>query len=253
MNRPIKISIVTATWNCAEVLPDCLNSINNQTYDNREHIVVDGGSIDGTLELINEKLNAIDLLISEPDSGIYDALNKGIRHSTGDVIGFLHADDLYYSTDTLAKISLAFNDPSICAVYGDLTYVSRENTSKIIRKWRSNSFEMEKLKRGWMPPHPTLYVRREWYEKIGGFDSNYRISADYLSILRLFSDSTFKSIYLPQILIKMRIGGVSNKSLVTILRKSKEDWLALRSNNFNIYDAFKAIVIKNFSKIIQFI
>lgn len=247
------ISIVTATWNCAKTLPDCLASVARQSYANREHVIVDGASTDGTVEVINQHIDQISTFTSERDNGIYDALNKGIQLTTGDVVGFLHADDLYASDIALAKIAQAFEDPNVCAVYGDLEYVSQQDTAKIIRHWRSRPFNSKDLGWGWMPAHPTLYVRREWYSRIGGFDISYRIAADYLSILQLFTQPDFQAVYIPEVLVTMRLGGVSNRSVKSIIKKSKEDWYALRSCGFSTPSALKAITWKNLSKLTQFL
>lgn len=253
MENNLTISVVTATWNCANTLPDCLASVARQTYTNREHVVVDGASIDGTIDVIKRHIDQIVKFKSEPDKGIYDALNKGIQLATGDVVGFLHADDLYASDDVLSKIAQAFEDPTVCAVYGDLKYVSQKDTSKVIRHWHGKPFNQRDLGLGWMPAHPTLYVRRDWYSMIGGFDVNYRIAADYLSILKLFTQPAFKTQYLPEVLVTMRLGGASNKSIKAIIQKSKEDWRALRSCNFSVPNALRAIAWKNLRKLTQFV
>lgn len=253
MKYNIKISIVTATRNCANTLPECLASVSRQSYTNREHIIIDGASTDETIDVIKKNMGQIAVFKSERDKGIYDALNKGVQLATGDVVGFLHADDLYSSDETLSKIAYAFEDPSICAVYGDLEYVSQKDVSKVVRRWRSKPFNTRNLDFGWMPAHPTLYVRKNWYSIIGGFDANYRISADYLSVLKLFSKPNFKSSYIPDVLIKMRLGGASNKSIQAIFKKSKEDWCALRSCNFSVPSALRAVVWKNLGKLSQFV
>lgn len=252
MANNITISVVTATWNCANTLSDCLASVARQTYTNHEHVVVDGASTDGTIAVINMHMDQISTFTSEPDKGIYDALNKGIQLATGNVVGFLHADDLYASDDVLEKIAQAFEDPTVCAVYGDLEYVSQQDTSKVIRRWQSKPFNQRDLGWGWMPAHPTLYVRREWYAKIGGFDISYLIAADYLSILKLFTQPAFKAQYIPEVLVTMRLGGASNKSIKAIINKSKEDWRALRRCNFSVANALRAIAGKNLSKLSQF-
>jgi glycosyltransferase involved in cell wall biosynthesis len=253
MGNNLTISVVTATWNCASTLPDCLASVARQNYKNREHVIIDGASTDGTIDVINRHVDQIATFKSEPDKGIYDALNKGIQLATGDVVGFLHADDLYASAKVLAKIAQAFEDPTVCAVYGDLEYVSQQDTSKVIRRWKGKPFNNNDLGWGWMPAHPTLYVRREWYSKIGGFDISYRIAADYLSILKLFTQPRFKSEYISDVLVTMRLGGASNKSIKAIVKKSKEDWRALRSCGFSVSSALRAITWKNLSKLSQFI
>ncbi len=251
MNQ-ITISVITATWNCAKTLPDCLASVARQNYPFLEHIIVDGASTDGTIDVVNEHIQQVTVFKSEQDKGIYDALNKGIQLASGDVVGFLHADDIYASDDVLSKIAKSFEDPSVSAVFGDLEYVSQQNTNKVIRRWRSNSFEKKDLDWGWMPPHPALYVRREWYSKNTGFDISYRIAADYLCILKMFTQSDFKSVYIPGVLVRMRLGGLSNRSLKAVIKKTKEDWRALRSCGFGLANATRAIVCKNFSKISQF-
>jgi glycosyltransferase involved in cell wall biosynthesis len=245
----MKISVITITWNCASTIADCLDSVASQIYSNREHVVIDGASTDGTVDILRSREGQLGVLVSEPDNGIYDALNKGIARATGDVVGFLHADDVYASPEILAHVAAAFADPSVCAVYGDLQYVRKEDMTQVVRHWQSCPFSRRKLAWGWMPPHPTLYVRREWYEKIGGFDTRYRIAADYFSMLQLFSQPDFKAVYLPEVLVKMRLGGASNRSLENIIRKSREDLDALRRSGVG---GLGALAWKNLSKIGQF-
>jgi len=189
-------------------------------------------------------------LISEPDDGIYDALNKGIRYATGDVIGFLHADDLFENDGVLGKVAAAFEDPNIDAVYGDLVYVRDDNVERIIRYWKSGRYDQAALSKGWMPPHPTFYVRRAVYERLGGFDRRYQIAADYDTVLRFLAVGKIRAVYIPEVLVRMRVGGVSNRSLRTILRKSTEDLRVLRTNRVG---GIGALIWKNFSKLPQFL
>lgn len=245
-----RISVITATWNCAATLGDAMDSVAGQSYQDREHLIIDGASTDGTVEIINNRRGALSVCVSEPDMGIYDALNKGIRLATGDVVGFLHADDIYADNRVLERIADAFKDPAVCAVYGDLQYVRKEDTNSLIRHWQSAPFSRSKLGWGWMPPHPTLYVRREWYARIGGFDTDYRIAADYDSILKLFSQPDFQVAYIPAVLVKMRLGGVSNRSLKNILNKTREDYRALTNAKVG---GVGAVVWKNLSKVSQFL
>jgi glycosyltransferase len=252
MGGGVKISVITATWNCAATLPDCLESVARQIYSNIEHVVVDGASSDRTIDVIKNNINKISVFKSEPDNGIYDALNKGIALASGDVVGFLHADDLYASDDVLAKIAKEFEDPTVCAVYGDLNYVRQNDTQNVIRRWRSNDFNKLDLDWGWMPAHPTLYVRREWYLKRGSFDVSYKISADYQCILKFFTEPEFKTKYLPSVLVTMRLGGASNKSIRAIINKTQEDWRALRNSNFSFFSAMGAVIWKNLRKLHQF-
>ena len=250
MNNPIKISVVTATWNCVDTINDCLESVSAQSYGNVEHVVIDGASSDGTVEILEARRDAISVLVSEQDKGIYDALNKGIGRATGEVVGFLHADDIYADENVLADVAAAFEDPAVQAVYGDLQYVKKEDTNRVVRYWRSASFSRTRLATGWMPAHPTLYVRRDWYQRIGGFDTRYRIAADYFSILQMFSQSGFRAIYLPRVMVKMRLGGESNRSLKNIIRKSREDLDALQRSGVG---GAGALLWKNLSKVTQFL
>jgi glycosyltransferase involved in cell wall biosynthesis len=245
----MKISIITATFACAETVGDCLASVAGQSYAKREHIAIDGASLDGTLAVLQAHRAGLAALVSEPDGGIYDALNKGIARATGDVVGFLHADDLYADPDVLARVAAAFADPAVEAVYGDLLYVGKEDTDRVIRHWRSGEYRRGRLGWGWMPPHPTLYLRRELYERLGVFDTRYRIAADYDLMLRVLSGMTGRVVYLPQVLVRMRVGGASNRSVRHVLRKSWEDYRALRENRIG---GVRALVWKNLSKIPQF-
>jgi glycosyltransferase len=248
----IRISVITATWNCAATVADCLASVAQQTHPFIEHVVVDGASSDGTLGVLKKHSAQLAVLRSEQDRGIYDALNKGLALATGEVLGFLHADDLYAHPGVLAHVAAAFEDPAVCAVYGDLQYVRQSDTSQVVRHWQSQPFTPQRLAWGWMPPHPTLYVRRSWYERLGGFDTRYRIAADYHSILRLFSQPGFQAVHLPMVMVKMRLGGASNKSLKNLIRKSREDWSALRRTRVGALGGLGALAWKNAGKVGQF-
>jgi glycosyltransferase len=188
--------------------------------------------------------------VSEPDRGIYDALNKGIARASGDVLGFLHADDLYADRSVLARVAEAFSDPSVDAVFGDLVYVDKANTESVIRYWQAGEYTPSKLRQGWMPPHPTLYLRRELYERHGGFDTSFRIAADYDFMLRVLKGIGGKVVYLPHVLVRMRVGGASNRSVQNILRKSAEDLRALRNNGIG---GVGTLALKNGSKVTQFL
>lgn len=248
------VSIITACCNSVITLSDTLSSIRSQQGLTFESILIDGGSTDGTLALIEAEHAKPDTplsrWISEPDQGIYDALNKGIALSQGEILGFLHADDVFAHPTVLKQVSECFEDPVILACYGDLEYVWRDDPTRVLRHWRAGRFTPARLHWGWMPPHPTLYVRRSWYEAHGGFDTRYQIAADYDLILRLFSGlSESQVVYLPEVLVRMRTGGASNRSLRNILRKSTEDYQALRSNRVG---GFGALAWKNLSKLGQF-
>ncbi|MEI7589915.1 MAG: glycosyltransferase family 2 protein [Deltaproteobacteria bacterium] len=248
-DNKLKISVITAVFNAHATISDAIESVAEQTYKNVEHIVVDGASTDGTIETIETYRKRISVFISEPDNGIYDALNKGIAIASGDVIGFLHADDVYFDNEVLEKIATAFNDEMVDAVYGDLIYVRRDDLGATVRYWKSQKFSPTLLKKGWMPPHPTLYVRKKHYKRIGGFNTDYRVAADYFSILQLFLQKGFNAVYLPVVFVKMRWGGTSNKTLKNMLRKSYEDLLALRKTGVG---GFGTLFWKNISKVGQF-
>lgn len=245
----MKITIITVTYNSAQTISDCIASVENQSYKDIEHIIIDGVSKDNTVEIIKSKFNNTIKLISESDFGIYDALNKGIKITTGDIIGFVHSDDLLASPNILKNISKIFEEENIDGLYGDLVYIDKKDT-KVIRYWKSNEFKPSLLNSGWMPAHPTLFLKKEVYQKHGYFNLNYTIAADYDLMLRIFSDNTLKFKYLPMLVTKMRIGGLSNKGLKNILQKSYEDFIILKTNKISkpLWVLFK----KNSSKLSQF-
>ncbi len=247
----MKISIITATFNSSESLKSCIDSVVMQDYSSIEYIIIDGKSSDSTTEIVKnyQATYSYIKMVSENDSGIYDALNKGLALATGDVIGFLHSDDLFPSNTIISELATKINDNNLDGIYGDLQYVTKENTNKIIRIWKSCDFRPELLKKGWMPAHPTLIIKKQVYLKHGFFNKSYKISADYDFMLRIFKDSNLKFGYLPKVVTKMRVGGVSNRSIKNIIKKTKEDYRAVRSNN--IGGCF-TILQKNTSKIKQF-
>lgn len=241
------LTIITAVHNRVGTLAQTLASLQAQEGVRVEHVVIDGASTDGSVELLRAQHVRIAVLVSEPDHGIYDALNKGLARATGDVVGFLHADDFFAHERVLERVAAAFADPAVEAVYGDLDYVTRDAT-RVIRRWRSGAYAPEKLAQGWMPPHPTLYLRRALYQRLGGFDTSFRIAADYEFMLRMFSAGV-RPAYLPEVLVKMRWGGESNRSLSRILRKSREDYAALRRHGVG---GLLALCRKNLGKLGQF-
>jgi glycosyltransferase len=246
----LRISVITAVYNRVDTIADALDSVRAQTWPHVEHVVIDGASKDGTTQLLEARKDTLDVFISERDKGIYDALNKGIANATGDIVGFLHADDLFASNDILAKVAKLFEDPSVGAVYGDLVYVKKEDVSKVVRYWKSGAFSKAKLARGWMPPHPTLYLRRSIYQELGGFDTQFRIAADYDSMLRYLGKGGVRPAYLPEVMVRMRLGGESNRSLANVIKKSKEDYLALKKNGVG---GLPTLTAKNLRKLPQFL
>lgn len=245
----MKISVITAVYNSRATVAAALDSALVQSHGDVELVVIDGGSKDGTLEVLHGYADRIAVLVSEPDGGIYDALNKGLRLTTGEVVGFLHSDDLFANADVLRRVAQAFAEDELGAVYGDLLYVRKEAPERVVRTWRAGQFTPVRLARGWMPPHPTFYARRSTYEELGGFDTRYRIAADYDCMLRFLGQAGVRVGYIPDVLVKMRVGGASNRSLANILRKSVEDYRALRANGVG---GLGALAWKNLSKLGQF-
>ena len=245
----MKISIITIVRNNVKSVEDCIQSVVSQTYKNKEYIVIDGRSTDGTLETINHYRDEITTIVSEKDYGHIDAMNKGIRLATGDVLGFLHSDDFYASPEVIEKIATTFKEKDTDSVYGDLIYVGRNNPNKIIRYWKSGKFNIEKIKNGWMPPHPSFFVKKKIYEKYGLLNNtDFKISMDYEIILRFLYRYRISIAYLPEAIVKMRWGGVSNRSIGNIVAKTKEDLKACRMYGLGPYTLFK----KNMSKVPQF-
>lgn len=244
-----KISVITATFNSAQTIQGTLESLKQQTYSNFEHVVVDGLSTDSTLQIVQKVGFEGAVIDSQSDKGIYDALNRGIGLASGDVIGFLHSDDFYPNPDVLSKIAKAFSDPSVDMCFGDLAYVKQEDASSVVRRWISGEFKANRLKFGWMPPHPTFYVRRELLQQ-HPFNLEYRISSDYDAMLRLLLWRSSRQVaYIPHELVHMRLGGASNKSFANLLTKTKEDWRAIRSNSVG---GLVTLVSKNVRKLPQF-
>lgn len=246
----MKISIVTAVYNRRATIAQAIASVQAQTWPHVEHLVIDGASTDGTLAVVERARHQRMRLVSEPDTGIYDALNKGVALATGDVVGLMHSDDFFAHCRVLEKVAAAFGAVDALAAYGDLDYVSAEDETRIVRRWRSGTYEPAKLRRGWMPPHPALFLRREVFERHGAYDTRFRIAADYDAILRWFSREDLRPVYIPEVLVKMRLGGESNRSVRKILRKTGEDYRALRINGVG---GIGALALKNLSKVGQFV
>jgi glycosyltransferase len=177
-------------------------------------------------------------------------LNKGIRHASGDIIGFMHADDEFATSHSLARIASAFDDPAVDAVYGDLVYVNRADASRVVRYWRAGQYQRDQLTQGWMPPHPTFYVRAGVYSRFGTFDTRFRIAADYENMLRILWRGRVHAAYIPEVLVRMRMGGMSNLSVFNMLRKSREDYAAMRQNGIG---GLHALLLKNVTKLPQFV
>lgn len=246
----MNVSIITVSYNSSKTIRETIESVNGLDYNNLEHVFIDGKSSDNTLELIQNNSTRKKTVICEKDKGIYDAFNKGIENTKGDIVGFLHSDDTFASHDVLSQIVSIFNkDENVDGVYGDLTYVDRLNTNKVIRYWKSKIFNQNLLKKGWMPAHPTLFLKKEVYNKHGSFDLDYKVSADYDFMVRILKDSELNFKYLPQLVTKMKVGGNSNRSFSNIVKKSSEDFKIIKKNKIG---GFVTLLHKNLSKISQF-
>ncbi len=299
----MKITLITATYNSELNIADCLKSVANQSYKNIEHIVIDGGSTDNTMKIV-KAAPSVTKYISEPDKGIYDALNKGIQMATGVVIGFVHSDDMLADKDVISMIVKTFDEPHplpaasqryspsergrnsfsnnhelekkelsplgekcpkdngdhmpkyessleavVEGVYGNLVFVAPEDTSKIVRTWISKPFVRKQVKHGWMPPHPTLFLRKEVYQKHGLFDISFKIAGDYDFMLRVMQDENNHLEYIPETIVKMRKGGASTGNFCDLIKKKKEDIRAMKNNGFRF--PFKVLVFKNLRKVPQ--
>ena len=245
----MKVSIITVSHNSSNTILDTIKSVNLQSYKNIEHVFIDGLSSDNTLELIKLNSKRINIIISEEDSGIYDAINKGVLNATGDFIGLLHSDDILSSSEIISDLIEKIQNENLDGVYGDLQYVDKKNSNKIIRFWKSCGFKSNLLRKGWMPAHPTLILKKEAYQKHGVFNKSFKIAADYDFMLRIFKDYNLKFGFLPKVVTKMRVGGASNRSLKNIIKKTKEDYRAICSNKIG---GFTTLILKNISKIKQF-
>lgn len=227
--KQLRISIITVCFNSELTIQDTIDSVASQTYGCVEHIVVDGGSKDSTMKIVRAA-QSVSVSVSERDQGIYDAMNKGIAMATGDVIGFLNADDMYAGPDVLEQIAKAFEDPDMDACYGDLVYVDPRDTGRIIRYWQSSPYVDGCFEKGWMPPHPTFFARRSVYERFGSFDCTHKLAADVELMMRLLAGHQISARHLSRVMVRMRIGGVTNKSLPNIFRQNREVMQALAAN-----------------------
>ena len=247
----MKISIITVVYNAESYIKGCIDSVLTQDYQNIEYIIIDGGSTDNTCAIIEPYLKKIHHFSSEKDRGMYDALNKGIAIATGELVGILNADDTLASKSVISKIAKFYTEVNTEGVYGNLNYVNANNPSHVIRKWVSKQFNINHIKQGWMPAHPTLYLKRALFAKYGNYSLDYGTAADYELMIRFLYRFQVKAHYLDQLFVKMRVGGMSNSS-------SKQRYLAF----INDYKAAKingipfpllTIIRKKLSKIAQFL
>jgi len=245
----MKISIITCAFNSEITIKKSIRSIQKQNYKNIEHLIIDGASTDKTLKIVKKIKKKNQNLYSSKDNGFYDALNKGIKYSTGKIVGILHSDDFYNDNNILKIVADTFKRTKADLVYGDLTYVKKNYPFKLIRYWRAGKFNREKLFNGWMPPHPTVFVKKKIFDKIGFYKTDYKISADYDFLVRIFNCKNINLVYIPKVLINMRIGGMSNRSFKNLIIKSFEDYQIIKKNKIGgLFTLFN----KNFFKLRQF-
>jgi glycosyltransferase len=279
----MKVSLITVSYNSAKTIADTLKSVQSQTYKNIEYIVVDGKSSDGTVEIVRQFLDSsndvtqdamqdsekdalqgdkqgsakgasqgvVTKFLCERDKGIYDAMNKGLALATGDIIGVLNSDDFYCAEDVVEQVVLAFQENETDCLYGDLNYVDPIDTNKIVRKWRSGAYYRKNFLKGWMPPHPTFFVKKSCYENFGTFDTQFKSAADYELMLRFLFKESCSAQYLPKVMIHMRAGGVSNVSLKNRLRANREDRKAWKINGLK--PKWFTLLRKPLSKLIQYL
>jgi len=225
----VKVSIITIAYNSAETIEDTIKSVVGQDYCNIEYIIIDGGSTDDTLSIVERYKESISTIVSEPDKGIYDAMNKGVQNATGDIIGILNSDDIYANETVISDVVKAIGDSD--SIYADLVYVDRENTEKVNRYWQSGEYKAGSFKKGWMPPHPTFFIKKSCYDKYGTYNLKLKSAADYELMLRMLHKHKISVTYLPKVITKMRVGGQSNVTLKNRLKANKEDRLAWTIND----------------------
>ncbi|MCW3114285.1 MAG: glycosyltransferase [Segetibacter sp.] len=245
----MKVSIITATYNSERTIKDTLTSVKQQTHEDVEHIIIDGASTDKTINLL-DLYGHQGPKLSEEDNGIYHAMNKGLSMAGGDIIGILNSDDFYSDNKVLENVVKTFEESGCDAVYGDLVYIDGKQSNKIVRKWIAGNYNKKLFYKGWMPPHPTVFIKKEVYEKYGLFNLKFKSSSDYELLLRLMFLKNIKVEYIPQVLVHMRTGGQSNKSISNRLAAHKEDYMAWLSNGAS--PRWYTLAMKPLSKIMQF-
>lgn len=246
----MKVSVITVVYNGEHFIARAVDSVLKQTHADFEYIVIDGASTDNTMSILKSYGSKITAIISEPDNSLYDAMNKGIVVATGDVVGLLNSDDFYVNNRVLARVVQSFEQDSVDSVYGDLDIISPKDTSKVLRKWRSRPYTEGLFKKGWHPAHPTLFIKKSIYQKYGLFDTRYSIGSDYELMLRVFEKYKISSTYIPEVLVAMHSGGISNASINNIIRSNIDSYHAWQRNGLRI--GIFTIFLKMLSKVVQF-
>jgi len=244
----MKVSIITIAYNSAETIEDTIKSIVTQNYSNLEYIIIDGGSTDKTLSIVDKFKDSITTIVSEPDKGIYDAMNKGVQNAIGDIVWILNSDDIYADNKVVSRIVEAIGNKD--SIYADLVYVDRDNTDKVTRYWKSGKYRKGIFKSGWMPPHPTFFIKKSCYNQYGTYNLQLKSAADYELMLRMLHKHNISVAYLPEVITKMRVGGQSNATLVNRIKANKEDKLAWSINDLK--PGPLTLIMKPVRKISQF-
>lgn len=247
----MKVSIITIAYNSEETIEDTIKSVASQDYNEVEYIIIDGASKDATMTVVNKHAESISKIISEPDKGIYDAMNKGVLAASGDVVGILNSDDFYANNQVISNIVKQFEKSQAQGVYADLVYVDREDVDKVIRYWKAGEYEEGLFEKGWMPPHPTFFVKKECYNKFGLYSLQLRSAADYELMLRFIRKEKIDVSYFPEVTTKMRVGGQSNVTLKNRWKANREDREAWRMNGLK--PSMFTLLRKPLSKITQYI
>ncbi len=247
----MRISIITIAYNSAETIEATIQSVIAQDYTDVEYIIIDGASKDATMDVVDRYRDQIAVVVSEPDKGIYDAMNKGVARATGEVVGILNSDDFYADNTVLSDVAARFKETGADAVYADLVYVERDNPDKVLRYWKSKPYKPGMFRKGWMPAHPTFFLKNECYRAHGTYSTELRSAADYELMLRMLEKHAISAVHLPRVLTKMRVGGQSNVSLKNRIRANKEDRRAWKMNGLT--PAWYTLTVKPLSKLTQFI
>lgn len=230
----MKISIITVIWNNKKTIKDAIDSVLGQTYKDIEYIIVDGASTDGTVEVVQSYGDKITKFISEPDKGLYDAMSKGLSLATGEIVGILNSDDVYFDNKVIKKIASKLERENVDSVYGDLFYVKEDDLNSVVRYWKSSDFQKGSFAKGWHPPHPTFFVKKEIYQQYGYFDLNMKVSADFELMIRFLEKYNISTSYLPEVIVRMRIGGESNRSIKNIIAGNKSILKAFDKNGIKV-------------------
>ncbi|PJJ79444.1 glycosyltransferase family 2 protein [Mucilaginibacter auburnensis] len=247
--QALKISLITVTRNAESTIQRCIESVLFQDYANVEYIIIDGNSTDGTAQIIRKHINDIARFVSEPDKGIYDAMNKGIKIATGDVVGILNADDFFASPQVLSNVAQAFAKNEIDALYGDLNYLKPDGG--VVRRWVSGAYKAWRFNWGWMPPHPTFYCKRLFFNKLGLYDLDFGTAADYELMLRFMFKNKLQVHYLNSLMVNMQTGGASNQTLLNRIKAWKSDLSAMGKNGVLIPQV--CVIFKPLRKLIQYL